>query len=113
MFRVLSTQKSHRGYERLADEPAVATLEGNLRTTSLLAKIFGSSRKLVPELIFPRNSQAKPTNKFSKSHPLLGLFCTRSKKKTTAKSEFARYLEYEKEGGVWNMNSNLSVIYYK
>ncbi|KAG7994150.1 hypothetical protein I3843_01G041700 [Carya illinoinensis] len=102
MFRVLSTQKSHRGYERLADELAVATLEGNLRTTSLLAKIFGSSRKL-----------AKPTNKFTKSHPLLGLFCTRSKKKTTAKFEFARYLEYEKEGGVWNMNSNLSVIYYK
>jgi hypothetical protein len=108
MFRALSTRRSHRRYEKLADEPAVGTLE-----VSLPARVFGSLTKSTLELAFPDSSQVKHTNKVTKSHPLFSLFNARRKKKTTAKPEFARYLEYLKEGGVWDMNSNMPVIYYK
>jgi hypothetical protein len=114
MFRALSTRRSHRRYEKLADEPAVGTLEVKLkRSTSLPARVFGSLTKSTLELAFPDSSQVKHTNKVTKSHPLFSLFNARRKKKTTAKPEFARYLEYLKEGGVWDMNSNMPVIYYK
>ena len=75
--------------------------------------MFGSSSKLTPEVTFPNNSQVKPTKKVSKSHPIFSLFNARRKKKTTARPEFARYLEYVKEGGLWDMNLNKPVIYYK
>lgn len=110
MFRALSTRRSHQRYEKLGDEPAVGALE---RSTSFPARVFGSSTKSTPEFTFPDKSQVKPTNKVTKSHPLFSLFNGRRKKKTTAKPEFARYLEYLKEGGVWDMNSNTPVIYYK
>jgi hypothetical protein len=115
MFRALSTRRNHRTYEKLADEPAaVGPLEGKLkRSTSLPAQVFGSQRKSTPELAFPAGFQVKPTNKVTKSHPLFSLFGDRRKKKTTAKPEFARYIEYLKEGGVWDKNSNIPVIYYK
>ncbi|KAF8098038.1 hypothetical protein N665_0275s0009 [Sinapis alba] len=64
---------------------------------------------------------AKPTG--GSFHPLLSLFNVRfqrKKKKTTkkkkslatAKPEFARYMEYVKEGGVWDPNSKAPVIHY-
>ncbi|KHN11117.1 hypothetical protein D0Y65_043632 [Glycine soja] len=52
------------------------------------------------------NQKRNPTKKVSdnnrdkKSHPLLSFLALRWKKKTTARSEFARYLEYLKEGGM-------------
>ncbi|GMY11467.1 Sodium/potassium-transporting ATPase subunit alpha-1 like [Fagus crenata] len=114
MFRALSTRRSHRRYEQLGDDPAAGLLEAKLkRVTSLPAKMFGSSSKLTPEVTFPNNSQVKPTKKVSKSHPIFSLFNARRKKKTTARPEFARYLEYVKEGGLWDMNLNKPVIYYK
>lgn len=117
MFRALSTCGSHRRYERLGDEPTAGLLlEAKLkRVTSLPAKMFGSSTKFTPELTFPDKSQVKQAKKVTKSHPLFSLFDStrrRRKKKTTARPEFARYLEYVKEGGLWDMNSNKPVIYY-
>ncbi|XP_057481365.1 uncharacterized protein LOC130768346 [Actinidia eriantha] len=110
MFRALSTRRSDREYQSLANESSaglsVAKLE---RATSLPAKIlFGSSRKSSrhQELNFP-------AKKASKIHPLFGLFdALRRRKKSTAKPEFARYVEYMKEGGVWDVNSNVPVMYY-
>ncbi|KAL9671388.1 hypothetical protein QQ045_008956 [Rhodiola kirilowii] len=52
----------------------------------------------------PSSSPAKLAKKASKIHPLFGLFDPKSKKKTITKAEFGRYLEYVKEGGLWNMN---------
>uniref|UniRef100_A0A5B7CA92 Uncharacterized protein n=1 Tax=Davidia involucrata TaxID=16924 RepID=A0A5B7CA92_DAVIN len=118
MFRALSTtRRSRHGYERLADEPSVGggVLEGKLRrVTSLPAKVvlFGSSSKKVT---VPAESNNFPAVKrASKIHPLFSLFDTRRRrKKTTAMPQIARYLEYVKEGGIWDMNSNMPVIYYK
>ncbi|KAG4952123.1 hypothetical protein JHK85_045990 [Glycine max] len=56
------------------------------------------------------NQKRNPTKKVSdnnrdkKSHPLLSFLALRWKKKTTARSEFARYLEYLKEGGMHQNN---------
>ncbi|XP_059458212.1 uncharacterized protein LOC132187791 [Corylus avellana] len=115
MFRALSTRRNHRTYEKLADERGVGALEGKYlkRSTSLPAQVFGSPTKSTPELAFPASSQVKPTNKVTKSHPLFSLFSGGRKKKTTAKPEFARYIEYVKEGGAWDKNSSMPVIYYK
>jgi hypothetical protein len=37
----------------------------------------------------------------------------KKKKKASSKPEFARYVEYMKEGGMWDLESNKPVIYYK
>ncbi|PSR88063.1 Homeobox protein cut-like [Actinidia chinensis var. chinensis] len=110
MFRALSTRRSDREYQPLANESSAGLSEAKLeRATSLPAKIlFGSSRKSSrqQELNFP-------AKKASKIHPLFGLFDARwRRKKPTAKPEFARYVEYMKEGGVWDVNSNVPVMYY-
>ncbi|GKU94477.1 hypothetical protein SLEP1_g7973 [Rubroshorea leprosula] len=114
MLRALSV-RNHRRYERLEqpiDDPEVSLLGSKLpRTTSVPAQFL--SRKLTPASAMPSNSQAKSTKK-SKSHPLFSLFNgRRHRRKTTAKPEFARYLEYVKEGAVWDRSSNMPVIYYK
>ncbi|XP_059624672.1 uncharacterized protein LOC132267536 [Cornus florida] len=113
MFRALSTQKSRGGgeYEQLADEPLIGVLQAKLRRSATLpAKLFGSSSK---RLAAESNAPVKQAKKASKIHPFFSLFETRRKKKATAKPEFARYLQYVKEGGVWDVNSNVPVIYYK
>ncbi|THG17932.1 uncharacterized protein LOC114267822 [Camellia sinensis] len=117
MFRALSTRGGGGGgggYERLVDESSGGLLEAKLnRVTSLPAKLFGSSStKLTSEFNFPANFPAKQAKKVI--HPWFGLFDRRRRrKKATAKPEVARYLEYVKEGGVWDVNSNMPVIYYK
>ncbi|GAV87752.1 hypothetical protein CFOL_v3_31178 [Cephalotus follicularis] len=114
MLRALSVRRSCHSYERVADEPSIGLLEGKLkRNKSVPAWRYGSSIKLAPESTVPAgNSQVKPAMKVNKSHPLFSLFDRRRKKKTTARPEFARYLEYVKEGGMWDLNSNTPVIYY-
>ncbi|CAK7339604.1 unnamed protein product [Dovyalis caffra] len=106
MLRALSICRNPRGYERLVEEPVnIGLLDGKLkRAKSLPAGVFGSSksRKLEPELARQKISPAKPSSrKVSKSHPLFSLFYNRRKKKPTARPEFARYLQYVKEGGIW------------
>lgn len=104
MIRALSTRKKDQGgYKKLSDEEAVGIelLKGNPQ--SVAASSHGKS----PEV--------EKTG--SSVHPLLSFFDVRLRKKkksvTTAKPEFARYLEYVKEGEVWNTTSNGPAIYYR
>ncbi|XP_047319392.1 uncharacterized protein LOC124922721 [Impatiens glandulifera] len=124
MFRAFSTRR----YERLGDaggsehhhhhhEPC--SLGGDMfdvklrRVSSLPVKIFTStSRKLGQD---SNNAPAKPTSAAKKAagkvHPILSLLDLRRRKKATAKPEFARYLQYIKEGGVWDAKSDKPSIY--
>lgn len=127
MFRALSTRRS--GYERLVDESSIGLLEVKLsRSVTLPAKLFGSRRKMAPEgnLVpgsaqkqakkatkIPEKSEDKQVKKASKIHPIFSIFEKRRRKKATSKPEFARYLEYVKEGGLWDVNSNVPVMHYK
>ncbi|KDP21749.1 hypothetical protein JCGZ_03379 [Jatropha curcas] len=110
----LSTRRSqHGGYEKLADESTIGLLPPAeaptlKRSKTVPSRVLVSSTKLPSELPLPKVKKAN-----SKSHPLFSLFDSRRKKKATAKPEFTRYLEYVKEGGVWDVNSNMPVIYYK
>ncbi|KAK4417443.1 hypothetical protein Salat_2569900 [Sesamum alatum] len=127
MFRALSTRRSRRGYEHLADEastpaPALLLPDKLSRAKSLPAKLFSSSKKSssaaaakINIINAPCSSEQVVVKKASKVHPLFSLFETslRRKKKATAKPEFSRYLEYVREGGVWDVKQNMPVIYYK
>ncbi|CDY30774.1 BnaC07g16740D [Brassica napus] len=108
MIRALSTRKDRGGYKKLGGEKeeeaaGVRLLEGKVQSVPAEVK--------------------KPVEKTGRSvHPLLSFFDIGSQKKkkktkkkttTTAKPEFSRYLEYVKEGGVWDATSNGPVIYYK
>ncbi|CAH8365682.1 unnamed protein product [Eruca vesicaria subsp. sativa] len=113
MFRAMSTRKIHGGYEKLGEEePSLK------RVTSVPGSVYGNSRNPIQEV--KKTPTVKPTS--GSVHPLLSFFDVRfqkKKKKTTkknlatAKPEFARYMEYLKEGGVWDPNSNAPVIHYK
>ncbi|CAM8951150.1 unnamed protein product [Rhodiola kirilowii] len=131
MIRALSTSRSRRGgYDRLVDHQLQPT--GNDDEDFSKAKLkrvnsvpswkpnFGSLKDAsqppqaaagTPTL--PPNFPAKSVKKASKSHPIFGLFDLRSKKKATSKPEFGRYLEYLKEGGMWDAKSNQPVMYFK
>lgn len=113
MIRALSTRKDRGGYKKLGGEKEE---EGEAAGVRLLE---GKVQSVPAEV-------KKPVEKTGGSvHPLLSFFDvggsqrkknkTKNKKKsaTTAKPEFSRYLEYVKEGGVWDATSNGPVIYYK
>uniref|UniRef100_A0A7N0UD71 Uncharacterized protein n=1 Tax=Kalanchoe fedtschenkoi TaxID=63787 RepID=A0A7N0UD71_KALFE len=133
MMRAFSTTKNRHGYSRLEDEqPFISDAVKLKRVYSVPAskdlqhpqyqqqKYLGGSLKDPKQYKFgfstkqsskaavaplPNASQAKLARKASKIHPLFGLFDPKSsKKKTITKAEFGRYLEYVKEGGLWNMN---------
>jgi len=113
MFRSTSTRKSPARYEKLDKEhgDSGTSNEDFKRSTSLPSRAMASS---FGEMNLQRNPTKKGSSKpKEKSHPLLSFFDFRRKKKTTARPEFARYLEYVKEGGMWDINSNKPVIYYK
>ncbi|XP_020206567.1 uncharacterized protein LOC109791659 [Cajanus cajan] len=121
MLRSISTRRGPRRYERLGKESATTALlnEGFKRSTSLPSWGSNSSRKMTLASTFEDiNLQRNPTKKANnnsdkKSHPLLSFLALHRKKKTTARPEFARYLEYLKEGGMWDLKSNKPVMYYK
>ncbi|KAD7479251.1 hypothetical protein E3N88_02387 [Mikania micrantha] len=112
MFRALSTRKSYRGYEQLFNETTVddGLPEAKmLRSTTMPAGNFpvkGAVERRIPAIADVTVKQAK---KASKIHPLFSLF--ERKKKATAKPEFSRYIQYLREGGVWDANSDRPVIY--
>ncbi|XP_021714651.1 uncharacterized protein LOC110682604 [Chenopodium quinoa] len=138
LFRALSTRRSRReGYDRLLDETnttgvhdysCAGTGGGGAghavlkRVTSVPASmLFGSSSK---KLDFetghlgknskPKQQQPAKSKKSGKSHPVFSLFDGKwRKKKMTANPDFSRYIEYLKEGGVWNKDTNSPAIYYK
>ena len=99
MFRAMSTRKIHGGYKKLGEEePSLK------RVSSVPGSVYGNSRNLVQEV--KKTPMVKPSG--GSVHPLLSFFDVRFQKKkkatkknlATAKPEFARYMEYLKEGGV-------------
>ncbi|KAK7309306.1 hypothetical protein RJT34_05924 [Clitoria ternatea] len=123
MFRSNSTRRGPAKYEKLDKEYGVNGISNEelKRSTSLPSRESSSSIKNmgIGSTFKDTNLQRNPTKKANssnpkeKSHPLFSFFDLRRKKKTTAKPEFARYLEYVKEGGMWDLNSNQPVMYYK
>ncbi|XP_010424888.1 PREDICTED: uncharacterized protein LOC104710053 [Camelina sativa] len=119
MFRAMSTRKPHGGYEKLGEEEARLK-----RVASVPAGVYGQSRNPMDQEVkkTPTTTTVKPTG--GSVHPLFSFFDVhfqRKKKKTmtkkkslaTSKPEFARYMEYVKEGGVWDPSSNAPVIHYR
>ncbi|KAM7265573.1 hypothetical protein ACFE04_003256 [Oxalis oulophora] len=102
-------------YESLLDESSVSLLGSRKLDSPRSMPVQRLEKK--QEVKNPRNSQVKPTKKVksdhnNNQHPLFSLFNTpkKSKKKTTtttSKPEFSRYLEYLKEGGIWDLNSDM------
>ncbi|KAJ0464063.1 hypothetical protein HanRHA438_Chr14g0652901 [Helianthus annuus] len=120
MFRAMSVRKVHRGYEPLINEsdvPDSLSSEAKmLRSTTLPAHFFGD--KPLKLVVDPAKDPVKvdmvqkQVKKVSKLHPFFSLFERKSRrKKATAKPEFSRYMQYLREGGVWNANSTKPVIY--
>ncbi|CAI9272339.1 unnamed protein product [Lactuca saligna] len=108
MFRAMNKRKGRRGYNKLISE---STIIDNLppepkmiRSTSLPANSSGDFSVKV-------DLTDKQMRKVRKVHPLYSLLEKRRKKKATAKPEFSRYLEYLREGGIWDANSVKPVIY--
>ncbi|WOG95347.1 hypothetical protein DCAR_0414662 [Daucus carota subsp. sativus] len=125
MLRALSMRRS--GYDKLVDESSIGLVEVKLsRSATLPAKLFGSRRKPTPEgnlapipeqkpskVKIEKNPGEKQVKKASKILPIFSIFEKRRRKKATAKPEFARYMEYVKEGGTWDANLNMPVMHYK
>ncbi|XP_071708524.1 uncharacterized protein [Rutidosis leptorrhynchoides] len=115
----MSTRKVHRGYNQLINESTLNDPSNAdpkmLRSTTLPANFFGDFPvKFVIEPNVQKKAEVveKQVKKASKVHPMFSLFERRSRKKNaTAKPEFSRYLQYLKEGGVWDSNSSKPVIY--
>lgn len=121
MFRAFST-RGGRGYEKLSDEHKESSADISLLNEAKMsrarsvpaaaaAKLFNSAttkkqtssdQNVSP----PAKSLSKQAKKASKLHPLFSLFDIRSRKKATANPEFSRYIQYLKEGGILNANSN-------
>ncbi|KAL2906575.1 Beta-hexosaminidase subunit B1 [Bienertia sinuspersici] len=125
LFRALSTRRSQRGggYDRLSDETVAINDHHHghdtvlKRVTSVPASmLFGSSsKKFGLETNYPgSNSKPKQSKKSSgnkSSHPVFSLFEGKwKKKKITANPDFSRYIEYLKEGGMLNKNTNSPVL---
>lgn len=137
LFRALSTRSRRGGYDRLLDETNTLSVNDHggggggtdtyqavlKRVTSVPASmLFGSSKKKLDHEtgFLGRNSKPKQqqppakSKKGGKSHPVFSLFEGKwRKKKVTANPDFSRYIEYLKEGGMWNKDTNSAAIYYK
>ncbi|XP_058082692.1 uncharacterized protein LOC131230748 [Magnolia sinica] len=120
MYRSSIFKKSRRGYERLGDDSA--SLLSDLKSPSVVIEEKGNEEVAVRMASVTKNHTWKMTDsnvvklstKVIKSHPLLSYFhASRRKKATTLKPEFIRYLEYVKEGGVWDPHSNRPIMYFK
>ncbi|XP_010557816.1 PREDICTED: uncharacterized protein LOC104826691 [Tarenaya hassleriana] len=121
MLRAMSTRRNHGGYQKLVEEEEKDSGFGQKlkRVGSVPSSFYGPS-------INPKQSGQSSQLKKSTGttvHPLLSFFDVtfqrkqsknKNKKKTvTSKPEMARYLEYLKEGGVWDPTSNSPVIYFR
>ncbi|KAK4741439.1 hypothetical protein SAY87_025027 [Trapa incisa] len=125
MFRALSTRRSLQGYEKLGeDEPSIGLLDVKLQRSATLpaGRFLGSQMAVLPVGTKLKPSPSKKASGKSSSHPLFSLFERRSRKSkkatvtaatVTARPEFARYLNYVREGGSWDPKSNVPVIYYR
>ncbi|KAI3798874.1 hypothetical protein L1987_34158 [Smallanthus sonchifolius] len=119
MFRAVSTRRDYKGYEPLViGGAAVDELLSEakmIRSRTLPTNFFGDSPvTFESELRTPVREYAidKQVKKASKVHPIFAIFEKRGRrKKATAKPEFSRYMQYLKEGGVWNANESKPVIH--
>ncbi|XP_010254779.1 PREDICTED: uncharacterized protein LOC104595648 [Nelumbo nucifera] len=112
----LHTKRSHRGYEKLHNEHStdVSTSKLIKVAANLLVKLFRSStKKHIQEVTTVAHHQAKQNTKLSKIHPLFNILDPQRSKKAMAKPEFLRYLEYMKEAGTWDPDSDGPVLYFK
>ncbi|KAF3334822.1 hypothetical protein FCM35_KLT21426 [Carex littledalei] len=87
-----SNQKSRRGYRRLLSQQFS----------------FNFSQKHDET----KNSSKKNKEKAVDSHPVLKILDAPTKR-ATSRPEFLRYLEYVKEAGSWDADSERPSIYYK
>ncbi|WOL14489.1 hypothetical protein Cni_G23269 [Canna indica] len=95
-------RKSRRGYRRLFSRHSsldAADQSDEAVTTTRRTLIKGR----------PPNSTS---SREIKAHPIIKILEAPSKK-ATAKPEFLRYLEYMKEAGSWEPNSDRPIIYFK
>ncbi|XP_058772729.1 uncharacterized protein LOC131646781 [Vicia villosa] len=133
MFRSTSTRRGPEKYEKLdkefggdnngiSNDNGISNEEYLKRSASVPSGPSNTKDKMAMASNFGDiNLQRNPTKKVSSSdpknnsvHPLLNFFdFRRRKKKATSKPEFARYVEYMKEGGMWDSESDKPVIYYK
>ncbi|KAL0790881.1 hypothetical protein Bca101_007127 [Brassica carinata] len=120
MLRSFSTRtRSRRGaYERVSDDSTFSLLGAKLRRSTSVPYYApsiklgaGGAPTILEEIPRQKSKKVKPTSKFS--HPIFSFLYGKKKKSTTRKPEFSRYLEYLKEGGMWDARSNAPVIYYK
>ncbi|KAF5768914.1 hypothetical protein HanXRQr2_Chr14g0642101 [Helianthus annuus] len=119
MLRAMSTRRDYRGYEPLASGGApvdkLLSEAKMIRSRTLPMNFFGESPvTFESELRTPAREHVvdKQSKKVSKVHPIFSIFEKRGRrKKATAKPEFSRYLQYLKEGGIWNANESKPVIY--
>ncbi|KAI3722813.1 hypothetical protein L2E82_33919 [Cichorium intybus] len=112
MFRALKKRKGRRDYEQLISEPTVD--DHPLSDPKIIGSTPSPPVKFVLKLRPPvrLNFIEKQMRKVSKVHPLFSLLEKKNrKKKVTAKPEFSRYVQYLKEGGIWDANSAKPVIY--
>ncbi|CAN8271190.1 unnamed protein product [Cochlearia groenlandica] len=125
MLRSLSTRTISRRngvYNRVGHEESTFSLLGTkLMKRSTSVPYYAPSIKLGgrgggPVILeeLPRHKPKKTVAVAGKlSHPIFSLFYGRNKKKkATAKPEFSRYVEYLKEGGMWDSSSNTPIIYF-
>jgi hypothetical protein len=127
MFRSNSTRRGHEKYEKLDKEfggnnYGISNEEYLKRSISVPSGPSSTKAKMAMATNLGNNInlQRNPTKKASNdhkeksTHPLFNLFdFGKKKKKASSKPEFARYVEYMKEGGMWDLESNKPVIYYK
>nr|GEU83117.1 hypothetical protein [Tanacetum cinerariifolium] len=113
--------RSPRGYQPLViDEAPIdkQSLEAKMiRSKTLPLKFFGDLPVTYETEVRSTPSRSgnvieKQAKKASMFHPIFAIFGKGGRrKKATAKPEFARYMQYLKEGGVWNPNQSRPVIY--
>lgn len=124
VYRASIHQKSRRGYHRLSKE--TITDPSELKSFKVPVKV--KKVAILPIRMLKTTKIPKPdttvsvlpqtakrsTRDAARSHPLLSFFgAPRRKKALAVKPEFIRYLEYMKEGGRWDADSNRPVIYFK
>lgn len=126
MFRAFSTRGGRR-YEKLSDEHKESSADAALLNEAKMsrartvpaaaaAKLFKSETKKQSSSdqnvsqSTSTKSLSKQAKKASKIHPIFSLFDIRSRKKATANPEISRYIQYLKEGGILNANSNKPTI---
>ncbi|KAF5181202.1 hypothetical protein FRX31_029210 [Thalictrum thalictroides] len=125
MEETTDLRRSRSGYEFLAIETPTRTFESKPKLgTSLTMKLFGRTEKMKDTIpaevtissVSNTYQATKETNikKISKiSHPIFNLQDARGRKKAMKNPEFIRYMEYVKERGEWDAESNSPAIYFK